>query len=213
MPPPLPLHWATWCPPHFSPQVRVTSLRLPLGPSRLPPPPSSNSRGGWASLDISTAATTTDPYRDSRPNCQRAADTHRARQGVPLDTVSPGPLRCAKRRGSQIEPAARPGKRLRQQSMRYFLSHSTHVSRTQSSTSTEHRPVRRNRKRKRTRPTVSSSLTGLQARPSRQSAVKSKKPRTMIFRTDTDTDSNQTVLRQDSEPPTGTDCLGANFPT
>ena len=152
-------------------------------------------------------------YRDSGPNCQRATDTHHAQHGVTLDTVSPGPLRGAKRRGSPIEPAARPGKRLRQQSMRPFLSHPSHASQSHSSTSTELMPVRRNRKRKRTRPTVSNRSTGLEARASRQSAVKFKKPCTLISRRDTVTDSNQTVLRQDSEPSKGTDCLGANFPT
>ena len=59
----------------------------------------------WASLDISTAATATDPNWDSGPNCQRATDTPHAQHGDTRDTVSPGPLRGAKRGGSPIEPA------------------------------------------------------------------------------------------------------------
>ena len=77
----------------------------------------------------------------------------------------------------------------------------------------ERRPIRRTRKRKRTSLIDSGNLANPEAYVYRRSAVKLKKTRKTKAREDTDTYISQTVLRRDSEPPKGTDCLGANFPT
>ena len=172
------------------------SASPPPGRGQLPPPALPSRREG----EFAVAA-----------SCAPLGDARRA----PSDTLSAGtgPTRGAKRLGLPIVPAARPGKRLRQESLRQFLSHTTHVVQTSSSNSMELRPIRQNRKRKRTNLINSSSLADPEVYVYRRSAVKLKRPRTTKAREDTDTNMSQTVLRRDSEPPKGTDCLGANFPT
>ena len=173
------------------------------------PPLSSNAKGGGAGVSSLTATTAT--VQDVT-SCQVVTASPQDHTTSPVVAAPPGSLRSAKRTVHPSVPADRPSKRLRQQSMRQFLQ-VTHVVQTPSSTSVELRPIRRNRKRKRTSLIDSASLASSRTDIYRRSAAKLKKPRTAVARVDTDTDINQTVLRQDSEPPKGTDCLGANFPT